>query len=113
MIIDAKTIILSLIIMVIAFILGLRFIRAFALQIAQDNHDALLAMDQKEEEKRLKRERDADVAAASAFAKVQPILTTNATTNKDQTTSAPSSSTGESKPLVVPSPPRSQQEAVV
>lgn len=91
MIIDSKTIALSLIVMAVAFGFGLRFIRAFALQIAQDNHDALLAMDQKEEERRVKRERDADVAAASAFAKVQPILTQSPSSggaNKESTNGA-------------------------
>jgi cell division protein FtsL len=75
MIIDTKTIVLTLLIVVIACTCGLRFVRAFALQIAQENHDAVLAMDQADEEKRRRKERDADMAAASAYAKVQPILT--------------------------------------
>lgn len=75
MIIDAKTIIATLVGCVIAFTWGLKFIRKFALQIAQENHAAVAAMDQDEEEQRLKRERAADVAAASAFAKVEPLLT--------------------------------------
>lgn len=49
--------------------------RKFALQIAQENHEAMLAMDQEDEEKRLKRERDADTAAATAYANVEPLIT--------------------------------------
>lgn len=75
MIIDAKTVIISLVIIVIAFFAGLRMVRAFALSIAQENHDANTALDQAEEERRLKQERNADTAAASAFAKVEPLLT--------------------------------------
>jgi cytoskeletal protein RodZ len=75
MIIDAKTISITLIVVVIAFVWGLKFIRQFALQIAQENHDAVAAMDQQEEQQRLKKERAADDAAAVAFAKVEPLLT--------------------------------------
>ena len=49
----------------VAFYGGLQFVRSFALQIARENHDANTALDQAEEDKRLKRERDADTAAAS------------------------------------------------
>ena len=75
MIIDAKAIIITLVIIVVAFFAGLRMVRAFALSIAQENHDANKALDVAEEEKRLKLERNADAAAASAFAKVEPLLT--------------------------------------
>jgi len=75
MILDAKTIILTLIIVLIALYCGLKFVRAFALSIAQENHDANVAMDQAEEEQRLKREKQADAAAANAYAKVEPLLT--------------------------------------
>lgn len=75
MIIDAKTIILTLIVVTIAFYGGLKFIRAFALTIAQENHDANVAMDQEEQDHRIKREKQADVAAATAYAKVKPLLT--------------------------------------
>ena len=74
MIIDAKSIIVTLIIVSIAFYLGLRFVRAFALSIAQENHDANIAMDQAEEEQRAKREKQADTAAANAYAKLEPLL---------------------------------------
>lgn len=74
MIIDAKTVIITLVFIVAGFFMGLRMVRAFALSIAQENHDANVALDQAEEEKRLKLERNADVAAASAFAKVEPLL---------------------------------------
>jgi hypothetical protein len=75
MIIDAKTIVITLFLVIIALVWGLKFIRRFALQIAQENHDAVSAMDQQEETKRLKKERAADLAAATAFAKVEPMLT--------------------------------------
>ena len=74
MIIDAKSIIVTLLVVLGAGIYGLKFVRKFALQIAQENHDAVAAMDQEEEQQRLKKERAADVAAAAAFAKVEPIL---------------------------------------
>jgi hypothetical protein len=75
MIIDAKTIAITLFFVVIAFTWGLQFIRQFALQIAQENHGAVAAMDQEEEQQRLKKERSADAAAAAAFSKVEPLLT--------------------------------------
>jgi hypothetical protein len=75
MIIDAKTVIITLIVVSIAFYGGLRLVRAFALSIAQENHDATRAMDQAEQKQRAKREKMADTAAASGFAKVEPMLT--------------------------------------
>lgn len=75
MIIDAKTIVLTLILVSIAFYFGLKFVRAFALSIAQENHETIVAMDQEEQEQRLKREKLADAAAATAYAKVEPLLT--------------------------------------
>lgn len=74
MIIDAKSIIITLIVVVVAFTWGVKLIRKFALQIAQENHDAIAAMDQKEEQERLKKERVADAAASAAFAKVENAL---------------------------------------
>lgn len=74
MIIDSKTVVITLIIVICAGIYGLKFVRQFALQIAQENHDAVVAMDQEEEQQRKKKERAADAAAAAAFAKVEPIL---------------------------------------
>ena len=75
MIIDTKTVILTLIIITIAFYGGLILVRKFALSIAQENHDANRAADLAEENRRAKREKMADAAAASAFAKVEPLLT--------------------------------------
>lgn len=74
MIIDGKSVAITLIIVLAGSIYGLKFIRKFALQIAQENHDAVTAMDQEEEQQRLKKERDADRAADVAFAQVEPIL---------------------------------------
>jgi len=74
MIIDAKTITLTLVIVAVAGYFGLQFIRQLTLSIAQENHDANLAMDMTEEAKRAKRQRDADAAASAAFEKVEPLL---------------------------------------
>lgn len=92
MIIDAKTVILTLLIVGVAVVFGLRFVRAFALQIAQENHDAIALMDQASEERRRKRERAADAAAASAFAKVKPILTTVASNDSASSPNTPETS---------------------
>ena len=88
MIINAPTICFTLIIVMIGCYGGLKFVRKFALQIAQENHDAVLAMDQADEEKRLKRERDADAAAASAYANVEPLLTQTKSNSNDSATSS-------------------------
>ena len=80
MIIDAKTVIFTLIVVGIAAYAGLGFIRSFALSIAQENHDANLAMDMTEEARRARRERDADAAASAAFAKVEPLLPSSVVT---------------------------------
>ena len=80
MIIDAKTVTITIIIISVAFYAGLQVIRRFALTIAQENHDANMAEDQAEEVKRLKKERDADAAASAAFAKVEPLLAAVTTT---------------------------------
>ena len=74
MIIDAKTAVVTFLIIGVAAYLGLGAIRSFALSIAQENHDANLAMDMTDEARRAKRERDADEAATAAFAKVEPLL---------------------------------------
>lgn len=76
MIIDAKSVIITLIVVGLAFSLGVKLIRKFALQIAQENHDAISAMDQAQEQERLKKERVADAAASAAFAKVENTLPT-------------------------------------
>lgn len=75
MIIDAKAIAVTLIIVTVSLVYGLKLIRKFALQIAQENHDAVTAMEQEEEQQRLKKERAADAAADAAYAHVEPILT--------------------------------------
>jgi hypothetical protein len=74
MIIDAKTIIITLALVGIAGYFGLQLIRSFALSIAQENHDANLAVDMSVEAKRARREQEADAAAMAAFAKVEPLL---------------------------------------
>jgi hypothetical protein len=94
MIIDAKSIIITLLVIAAAGVYGLKFIRQFALQIAQENHDAVVAMEQEEEQQRLKKERAADAAAAAAFAKVEPILKVSQDNhNKKNAGSLPASST--------------------
>lgn len=79
MIIDAKSIIVTLLIVAIAFVWGLKLVRKFALEIAQENHDAVTAMEQKDEQQRLRKERAADAAADAAFAQVKPILKISST----------------------------------
>lgn len=88
MIIDAPTIFVTLVIICVGTYVGLQFIRKFALQIAQENHDAILAMDQADEEKRLKKEKMADQAAASAFANVEPLLTETKAAEKGEAAAA-------------------------
>eukprot|EP00977_Amphora_coffeiformis_P006461 scaffold1380_cov161-Amphora_coffeaeformis.AAC.10 len=81
MIIDAQTIFFSFLGMAACLYFGLQLIRQFALQIAQENHDAVVEMDQKADQERRRKERAADQAAQAAFARVQPILTTAAAAN--------------------------------
>jgi hypothetical protein len=77
MIIDAKTVTLTLIVVSIAFYGGVRLVRAFALSIAQENHDANRAIDQAEQKQQAKRAKMADAAAAaSGFTKVEPMVLT-------------------------------------
>lgn len=91
MIIDGKSIVVTLIIVSAAFFYGLKFIRKFALQIAQENHECVTAMDQKEEEQRLKKERAADRAADAAFAQVEPTLKVEIPSSSSTTTSTTTS----------------------
>jgi hypothetical protein len=74
MIIDAKTVIVTLVVILVAFFGGLRIIRAFALTIAQENHAANVADDMNTEAKRIKRERDAEAAETAAYKKAAPLL---------------------------------------
>mmetsp|Transcript_24272 Transcript_24272/g.24704 ORF Transcript_24272/g.24704 Transcript_24272/m.24704 type:complete len:95 (-) Transcript_24272:499-783(-) len=74
MIINAQTVVITVVIITVASYFGLRVVRDFALSIARENHDANLAMDTEDDRLRLKRERDADAAVASAVAKVAPLL---------------------------------------
>ena len=77
MIIDAKTIAITLVIVGIASYFGLQLIRSFALSIAQENHDANLATDLSIGMKQARREQEADAAAMAAFAKVEPLISTS------------------------------------
>lgn len=71
MIIDAQSIILTLFVVMIGCYGGLYFIRQFALQIAKENHDAILQMDAEENIKlHRKLGNDADRATVDAYAKV-------------------------------------------
>ena len=71
MIIDAQSIILTLFVVMIGRYGGLYFIRQFALQIAKENHDAILQMDAEENIKlHRKLGNDADRATVDAYAKV-------------------------------------------
>lgn len=70
MIINTVTVVVTLVIISIAAYFGLFFLRKFALEIAQENNSAIRSMDAEEEEGRLKKEKMADAAAASAYEKV-------------------------------------------
>jgi len=81
MIIDTKTIIITFITIVIAAYIGLRFIRSFALTIAQENHAANLALDSADELQRLRRMREADEMVANAFSNVEPLVSSSTMAN--------------------------------
>ncbi len=71
MIINAQSIILTLFVVMIGCYGGLYFIRQFALQIAKENHDAILQMDAEENIKlHRKLGNEADRATVDAYAKV-------------------------------------------
>ena len=74
MIINAKTVILSLIVISIVGYFALQMIRQFALSIALENHQANEAMDSKEEAERKKKIALADIRASDAFKKVEPLI---------------------------------------
>ena len=76
MIINAKTFILTTILILIVAYFGLHFIRQFALSIALENHEANQALDTKEEIRRKKKIELADKAASDAFRKVEPLIKT-------------------------------------
>lgn len=89
MIINAQSIILTLFIVSLGCYGGLYFIRQFALQIAKENHDAIVQMDAEENVKlHRKLGNDADRATIDAYAKVvqqqqtgTSTLNTNSSTN--------------------------------
>uniref|UniRef100_A0A7S2VBM6 Uncharacterized protein n=1 Tax=Entomoneis paludosa TaxID=265537 RepID=A0A7S2VBM6_9STRA len=101
MIINTSTIIITLFFCAIFLYGGLQLVRKFAYEIAIENHDAVTAMDTAAEADRIKKERAADEAAASAFAKVQPLLV--AQTPKKQTIPSSSSKSPLSTPQGSPS----------
>lgn len=102
MIIDAKTILITLIIVGAASYFGLNLIRSFALSIAQENHDANLAMDITEQSRRAKRERLADEAANAAYAKVEPLLPSSVIAKKNQNQVSGATSSTSATPAVPP-----------
>jgi predicted TIM-barrel enzyme len=84
MIINAQSIIITLIIVAIAFYFGLQFIRKFALQIAKENNDAIMQMDAAETEKlQRKLAADADRATIEAYAKVKASSAATTTGNSN------------------------------
>ena len=99
MIIDAKTVIITLLIIGVGIYFGLSAIRSFALSIAQENHDANLAMDMTEEARRTRREREADEAATIAFAKVEPLLPASVLAKTGTSTTKPKKTVVETKKL--------------
>ena len=71
MIINTSTIILSFLILGIFAYFGLQVIRKFALQIAIEEHQNLIAMDSEAEANRKKQEKIAEEAEKSAMQKVK------------------------------------------
>ena len=89
MIINAQSIILTLFIVSLGCYGGLYFIRQFALQIAKENHDAIVQMDAEENVKlHRKLGNDADRATIDAYAKVvqQQQQTSTSTLNTNSST---------------------------
>lgn len=66
MVINALSVTLTLVIVLAAGYVGLYFVRKFALSIAQENHDAIRAMEAEDEAVMLKKNQ-AEQAAESAF----------------------------------------------
>lgn len=77
MIINAKTFILTLLVILVVGYLGLQLIRQFALSIALENHESNQANDMKEDQQRKKKIALADQAATDAFKKVEPLIKKN------------------------------------
>jgi hypothetical protein len=77
MIINAPTILFTLVIIGVGGYAGLKLIRQFALSIALENHEANVAQDTQEEKSRQKKMEMVDAAANAAFMKVQPLLPLN------------------------------------
>jgi hypothetical protein len=74
MLINAKTVILTLILVAVVGYVALQMVRQFALSIALENHDANEALDSKEQKERKKKMAFADEAASAAFRKVEPLI---------------------------------------
>lgn len=89
MIINASTIIVTIIIVSAVGFGGLQLIRQFALQIAVENFEANQALDEKEEKSRKKKIALADAAASSAFQKVEPLIQKNGSGSGSRSNSPP------------------------
>ena len=102
MIINAQSIILTLFVVMIGCYGGLYFVRQFALQIAKENHDAILQMDAEENIKlHRKLGNDADRATIDAYAKVvQQQQTSIATSTSSSSVSGSSNSTANANAIV-------------
>lgn len=85
MIINASTVIVTILVVSAVGFGGLQLIRQFALQIAVENFEANQAMDEKEEKSRKKKIALADAAASSAFQKVEPLIQKNGTGSRPNT----------------------------
>lgn len=97
MIINAQSIVLTLFVVILGCYGGLYFIRQFALQIAKENHDAILQMDAEENIKlHRKLGNDADRATIDAYAKVVQQQQTSTSGATSSTTGASSSTTNAS-----------------
>mmetsp|Transcript_77 Transcript_77/g.89 ORF Transcript_77/g.89 Transcript_77/m.89 type:complete len:85 (+) Transcript_77:156-410(+) len=60
----------GVLVLLVGLYVGLKLARAFALSIAQENHDAITAADKAAEELRIRRVKEADAAVSAARSKV-------------------------------------------
>ena len=84
MILNGKTVCFILICIFFAGYIGLQLIRNFAYNIAVENIEANSAMDSEQDKERRRRDEaeTVELAAASAFAKVEPLLPSSVKENK-------------------------------
>jgi len=88
MYINTATIILTILLILAVGYISLQLLRHFAFSIALENHQANQLLDDSEERLRSKRIADADAAAQAAFAKVEPLLPSQAVSSVTTTSTS-------------------------